>query len=853
MYSFVLNGEEVSTNEDKRLLDYLRDDKRITSVKNGCNGEGVCGACSVLIDGKKRQSCRLTTSKVEGKEVITVEGLSDEEKEIYIWAFTEAGAVQCGFCTPGMVISAKSLLDNNLNPTDKDIKNAINGNICRCTGYVKIEKAILFAAKAMREGFKPSKKESKGLIGDELNRIDAREKVLGTGEFVDDMHVEKMLYGSALRTEYPRALVKSIDISQAIKHPETEAVLTAKDVPGKRYIGHIIKDWPALIDEGEETRYIGDAVALVAARSKEGLKEILDLIKVEYKELKPLTNPKEALDQNAPKIHEKGNILTKEVLKRGNADEIIAKSKYVVTKKYSTPFTDHAFLEPESALAMMENDIVKIYTGCQGIYPIQRECSELLGIKPERVRVINKLVGGAFGGKEDVSVQHHAALLTWYTKKPVKVTLTRLESLYVHPKRHAMEMEFTTACNENGKLTAMKARIIADTGAYASLGGPVLQRACTHAAGPYNYHNIDIEGLAVYTNNPPAGAFRGFGVTQSLFATECNLNLLAEKVGISTWDIRYINAIEPGLVLPNGQIAAEDTALKETLIAVRDEYDKNKYVGIACAIKNTGLGVGLSDIGRCRLSIIDNKVHIRTGASCMGQGLATIALQIFCETTKLDINNVVVDEPDTLVTPDSGMSTASRQTLFTGEAIRLAAIKLNKAIETYKLSELEGKDFYGEYKGITDPMGSNKINPISHVAYSYATDVVILDGNGRINKIVAAHDIGKAINPKNLEGQIEGGVVMGLGYALTEDFPLKGSVPTARYGTLGLFRANNVPEIEPMLIAKSKSELSYGAKGIGEISAIPIAPAVAGAYLEYDKIFRNKLPLEDTAYNRRKK
>ncbi len=853
MYSFILNGEKISTNEDKRLLDFLRDDKKITSVKNGCNGEGVCGACSVLVDGKKRQSCKLTTAKVDGKEIITVEGLSDLEKDIYAWAFTEAGAVQCGFCTPGMVISAKSLLDNNLNPTSKDIKNAIRGNLCRCTGYVKIEKAISLAAKAMREGFEPVKKECKGYLGEELNRIDAREKVLGTGEFTDDMHADGMLYGSALRTKYPRALIKNIDISEALKHPEAEAVLTAKDVPGERYIGHIIKDWPALIDVGEETRYLGDAVAIVAAKSKKGLEEILKLIKVEYEELKPLTNPEEALAENAPKIHEKGNVLTKEILKRGNVDEVISKSKYVVTKKYSTPFTDHAFLEPESALAMIDGDSVIIYTGCQGVFAVQEECSELLGLPKERVRVINKLVGGAFGGKEDVSVQHHAALLTWYTKKPVKVTLTRLESLVVHPKRHATEMEFTTACDENGKLTAMKARIIADTGAYASLGGPVLQRACTHAAGPYNYQNIDIEGLAVYTNNPPAGAFRGFGVTQSLFATECNLNLLAEKAGITPWEIRYRNAIEPGQVLPNGQIASDDTALKETVLAVKEAYDDNKYVGIACAIKNTGLGVGNSDTGRCRISIIDNKVHIRSGAACMGQGLATVALQIFKETTKLDIENVVVDENDTAITPDSGMSTASRQTLFTGEAIRRAAVKLNKALETNTLEELEGQDFYGEYFGKTDPMGSEKKNPISHIAYSYATDVVVLDDDGRIKKVVAAHDVGKSINPKNLEGQIEGGVVMGLGYALTEDFPLKDSVPTAKYGTLGLIRVNNVPEIESILIEKSNSELAYGAKGIGEISAIPIAPAVAGAYLEYDKTFRNKLPLEGTPYSRKKK
>jgi selenium-dependent xanthine dehydrogenase len=851
MYRFTLNGKIVEVNEDKKLLEYLRDDAGITSVKDGCS-EGTCGACTILVDGRKMRSCKLTTAKVKGKEVLTVECLSERERDIYAWAFTEAGAVQCGFCIPGMVISAKGLLDKNLNPTSEDIKKAIKGNICRCTGYVKIEKAIAMAAKAMREGFNPPKRECKGLVGERMDRVDAREKVLGTGEYVDDMKVPDMLYGSALRSKYPRALVKSIDISEALKHPGVEAVLTAKDVPGQRYIGHIISDWPALIAEGEETRYLGDAVALVAARSKKALREAFALIKVEYEELKPVTSPEEAMAEGAPKIHSKGNILTKEVLKRGNVDEIIAKSKYVVTKKYSTPFTDHAFMEPESALAVPEGDGIIIYTSQQGIYDVQRECSEVLGLKPEKVRVICKLVGGGFGGKEDMSVQHHAALLTWHTKKPVKVTLSRMESIVVHPKRHAMEMEFTTACDKNGKLTAMKARIIADTGAYASLGGPVLQRACTHAAGPYNYQNIDVVGTAVYTNNPPGGAFRGFGVTQSAFATECNLNVLAEMVGISPWEFRYRNAILPGQVLPNGQIADEGTALKETLLAVKDEYEKHKYVGIACTFKNSGIGVGLPDIGRCRLSVIDGKIHIRAGAVCMGQGLATVSTQILCETIGLTPDKVIVDEPDTAITPDSGMTTASRQTLFTGEAVKRAALELNKALKDKVIEELEGIEFYGEYYGVTDPMGSDKPNPVSHIAYGYAAHVVALDDEGKVKKVTAAHDIGRAINPTTIEGQIEGGVVMSLGYALTEDYPLKDCVPTVKYTTLGLLRSTDVPEIKPIIVEKNQSPLAYGAKGIGEISAIPTAPAVQGAYFKYDGIFRTKLPLEGTPYRKKK-
>ncbi|WP_251860227.1 selenium-dependent xanthine dehydrogenase [Clostridium sp. Marseille-Q2269] len=851
MYEFILNGKNVSVAEDINLLEYLRDYEDLTSVKNGC-AEGACGACMILVDGKAVRACIFTTAKAHGKEVKTVEGLTEFEEKVFTWAFSKAGAVQCGFCIPGMIISAKSLLDKNLNPNKKEIKNAIRGNVCRCTGYVKIIKAIEMAAEAFRNGEISYDEEYKGKIGENIPRIDAKDKILGIGKYVDDIKIEGMIYGSALRSEYPRALVKSIDISEALKHPQVEAVLTAKDIPGNRFIGHIVKDWPAMIGIGEETRYVGDAVALVAAKSKKAVREILNLIKVEYEELEPLCNPKMAMVDGAPKIHSNGNVLTVEKVNRGNVDDAINSSKYVVTNHYSTPFTEHAFLEPESALAMPDGDGVTIYTGSQGIYDEQREISELLGLPKEKVRCISKYVGGGFGGKEDMSVQHHASLLAFIIKKPVKITLTRKESMKIHPKRHAMEMSITTACDENGNLTAFKADIIADTGAYASLGGPVLQRACTHAAGPYRCPNVQIKGTAVYTNNPPAGAFRGFGVTQSVFASESNLNLLAEKVGISPWEIRFKNAIEPGQALPNGQIADKGTAIKETILAVKDIYENSKYAGIACCMKNSGVGVGIPDIGRCDLEVLNGKVHIKTSAACIGQGLGTILTQIVCETTNILPSYVVLDPPDTFRTPNSGTTTASRQTVFTGEATKIAALKLKDRLLTKTLKECEGEEFYGQYEGITDPINSKKKNPVSHVAYGYATQVVILNKDGKVDKVIAAHDVGKAINVTNVEGQIEGGIVMGLGYAFTEDYPLNKSVPTAKFGTLGLFRATDIPEIEPIIIEKNTNDLAYGAKGIGEITTIPTAPASQGAYLKFDGEFRTKLPLENTAYRRKK-
>jgi selenium-dependent xanthine dehydrogenase len=850
MFKFTLNQKAVTVTADKNLLEYLREDARLISVKDGC-AEGVCGSCSVLVDGKAWRACKLTLAKVQGKVVTTLEGLPAREKEIYSWAFGEVGAVQCGFCMPGIVISAKSLLDQNPTPTSAEIKNGLRYNLCRCAGYLKIERAIQLVSKALLDGETLSVEGSTAKVGARMVRVDSEEKLLGTGEFVDDMKVPGMIYGAVLRAKYPRALVKKIDISAAQACPGVEAVLTAKDVPGEQLLGHVVHDWPVMIAEGEETRYVGDSLAVLAATTKETARKALELIRVEYEELSPMLSPETAMAEGAPRIHPKGNLLSETIMKRGNVDKAIAEAKHVVTQHYSTPHQEHAFLEPESALAVpTQCGSLTVYSGGQGVYDDRQGIMEMLGLPEDKVRVISKYVGGGFGGKEDLSVQHHAALLAWHSGRPVKLTLSREESFRVHPKRHPMEMDFTTACDERGKITAVRARIMADTGAYASLGGPVLQRACTHAAGPYQIDNVDIEGRAVYTNNIPSGAFRGFGVTQTCFAGECNLNLLASKLGISPWEIRFRNAIEPGGVLSNGQIADAGTALKETLLAVKDVYDAHPGAGIACSFKNSGKGVGVHDVGRVKLKIADGRVVICTSAACMGQGLATVILQIVGEASGLSRSALRVREPDTMVTPDSGTSTASRQTLITGEAARRAANLLKQELNKHSLAEMEGREFFGEYDCVTDPMGSGKANPVSHVAYGYATHVVILGDDGKVLKVVAAHDVGKAINPNGVEGQIEGGVVMGLGFALTEKFPLLNGAPTVTLGTLGLMRAAQVPEIVCHLIEKNSPELAYGAKGVGEIVMLTTAPAVAGAYFNRDGKFRNSLPLKDTPYRR---
>lgn len=852
MFSFYVNGKEYQEEKDMKLLRFLRDKLHLTSVKDGCS-EGACGTCHVLIDGKAQKACIPSLSMMEGRHIITVEGLSEEEKEIYDRAFGEAGAVQCGFCIPGMVISAKGLIDQNPDPTRAQAAHAIRNNICRCTGYKKIIDGILLAAKYKREGL-PEKREYAWKLGERVPRVDVREKVLGYGQYPDDIYEEGMIYGSALRSAYPRALVKFIDTEKAKALPGVIGVFTAEDIPGSVKVGHLKQDWDGLIPVGKITHYLGDAVALVAAETPELVEKAKKLIKVEYEELPMVRDPYEAMKEDAPLVHEDGNLLAHWHVHRGDAEKAIAGSAYVLTEKFRTPWTEHAFLEPECAVAKPDGeDGVIIYSSDQGVYDTQHECMALLGLPAEKVKVRNKLVGGGFGGKEDVTVQHHAGMIAYLTKRPVKVKLTREESILIHPKRHPMDMEFAMGCDENGIIQGVKAAVIADTGAYASLGGPVLQRACTHASGPYNYQNFDIDGKAYYTNNPPAGAFRGFGVTQTCFAVEMLLTKMAEKVGISPWEIRYRNAIRPGQELPNGQLVDDSTGLAETLEAVKEVYDSHPYAGIACAMKNAGVGVGLPDWGRCKLYVHNGKVEIHSGASCIGQGLGTVLVQMVSEKLGLKREQIYYDASNTYNAPDSGTTSGSRQTLVTGEACRRACEKLKEELAYKTLEELEGQEYLGEYLARTDAMGSDVKNPVSHVAYGYATQVCILDKNGRIEKIVAAHDVGRAVNPLSVEGQIEGGVLMSTGFALTEQYGLKDCRPQNKYGTLGLFRANQAPEVESIIVEKEGLKVAEGAIGIGEITSIPTAPAIAGAYYKYDGQYRTSLPLANTPYERKKK
>ena len=674
-----VNGRVLEPPAGLTLLTWLREDLGLTSVKEGCT-DGSCGTCLVEVDGRTVKACTRQATTFAGKQVTTAEGLPERQRAAIVSAFEQEGAVQCGFCMPAFAMTTTALLEADPDPSREAVVRALRSNLCRCTGYRMVEDAVLRTGRILRGEEELAAPTEQVHMSDRAPRPDAAQKVLGTGLYTDDIRLEGMVHAKALRSAHPRAVVDVLDVSRARAHPDCLAVLTASDVP-ENVIGHLVDDWDVLVAEGATTRYVGDALALVVCEHERALDEVIALIDVAYTVLEPVTSPQQALAPGAPLLHPGGNVLTREVVDRGDADAALAASAFVVTNVFHTPWQEHAFMEPECAVAQPWGDGgVEVFTSGQSVYDEQREISRMLGLPPEKVHAHSMLVGGGFGGKEDMSVQHHAALAAWRTGRPVKVKFSRDESLAYHVKRHPMDLEMTLGCDASGRLTGLRARIVADTGAYASLGGPVLQRAVTHAGGPYNYQDFHCEGVAVYTNNPVSGAFRGFGVAQSAFALESSITLLAAKAGIDPWEFRFRNAIRPGQELPNGQIADEATGLVECLEALKPDYDADPLAGLAVAFKNSGLGMGVPDTGRALVSVEQGVVHVRTSAAGMGQGVSQMVTHMLCETVPVPADRVVVEAPDTERTPDAGTSTASRQTVITGEAVRRAAVALREAL-----------------------------------------------------------------------------------------------------------------------------------------------------------------------------
>jgi xanthine dehydrogenase molybdenum-binding subunit len=845
-----LNGEPVSVDvrADMSLLELLRDELGVMSVKDGCAPEGSCGACTVLIDGKAVVSCAQKAVHAAGRSIVTQEGLPEEERERWADCFVASGASQCGFCSPGIVMKAEAFLAKHPDPSREEIARGLAGNLCRCTGYVKILDAIGFMAGA-RRGEPVPEPERSGRVGARAARYQGRELALGDKPYVNDLRPEGLLHGAIRFSDHPRARVLEIDTTAAEASPGVVGVLTAEDVPGDRVQGLITRDWRQLVAVGETTSYVGDVLAIVLGETRHAAREAAALVDVRYEVLEPVTDPFAALEPDAPALHESGNLLSTSAIRRGDVDAQLGGAPHVLTETFRTQFIEHAFLEPESALAVPQPDgTLHVSSQGQGVWDDRTQIASFLGVDEERVRVTQVANGGAFGAKEDLNVQCHAALGAVRTGRPVLLTLSRAESMRFHPKRHPLTMTYTVGCDAEGRLLGIRARIVGDTGAYASVGDKVLERACGHACGPYRFPAVDVEARAVYTNNPPCGAMRGFGVNQVAFAIDGMLDRLAERAGIDAWEIRWRNALEVGDRFGTGQVLGEGVGIKACLEAVRDAYRSARFAGIGCGVKNTGIGNGLLELGRAILRPeTDGTVTLFHSWTEMGQGVHTALRQIACEELGLPPERIRV-VVDTMRELDTGQTTASRSTVLGGRAVQVAAAELLGALDGREVVDLAGREFRGEVKiDWTSPPGADVEDPVTHFAYGWAVQVAVLDDDGGVAKVVAAHDVGKAINPTLLEGQIEGAVHMGLGFALTEEFIVEGGVPvTTTLKSLGIVPAQRMPEVECLLVEVPQPEGPYGAKGVGEIGLVPTAPAVAGALHAFDGEWRTRLPMRDS-------
>ena len=856
LVEFSLNGrwQSLAIRPDESLLETLRNRCRILSTKDGCQPQGQCGCCLALIDGLPKVSCAVPTSRVQDKEILTLEGLPEEERRLIGRCFVAAAGLQCGYCIPGFALKAKHLLDHNPSPSRAEIARSINGHLCRCTGYVKIIDAIELLAAARRGEGEPELNRSGG-VGCSLARYGGEEMTLGDRPYVDDLQRTGMLHGAVVLSPHARARVVRIDTSAARATPGVVAVATAEDVPGDRWVGLLCGDWPVFVAEGEEVRCVGDVLAAVAAEDEATARQAAQLVKVEYEVLEPVLEPVWALEESAPQVNPRHeNLLSETFVQRGNVEEALAASAHTVSGTWRTQRIEHLYLEPESALAEpLPDGRLKLYSQGQGIFDDRRQVASALGFDPQELDVELVPNGGAFGGKEDMSIQAQTALLARMTERPVKIALNREESIRLHPKRHPITMRYKVGCDAEGRLTAVEADMIGDTGAYASVGSKVLERAAGHACGPYRVPNVSIVARAVMTNNPPCGAMRGFGANQAHFAIEGALDLLAAKVGLDGWEMRWRNALEVGDATTTGQVLEKSVGLKQCLLEVKESYMQalatGRAVGIGCGIKNSGIGNGAEEWGRARLLVEeDGSVSLYNGYTEMGQGLLTVLIQIATEITGLP-PSTFIPKVDSTFELDCGQTTGSRATLLGGLAVEKAAKRLEGDLANSRsLEDLVGSVYEGEVLiDDTTAPGAESGRIKTHTAYGFAAQVCILDAEGRVERVVAAHDVGKAINPALCEGQVEGSVHMGLGYALTEELPCPNGMPTTfKLRELGVLRARDMPEVEVLLVEEHEPEGPFGAKGVGEIGLVPTAAAVAGALAAYDGIRRYTLPMKDS-------
>ena len=852
MTSFGLNGRAVSVSGDhEHLLAALRDELGVISPKDGCAPSGQCGSCTVLVGGKARVACQTSLKRATGEEVTTLEGFDDTELQRYCEAFAARGALQCGFCIPGIVVRAKALIDKKgAALTREESARHLGAHLCRCTGYIK----ILDAIQDLATGVKHVLVSPKG-VGSRGIKYEAEVLAAGVRPFIDDMQLDGLLHGALKLSDHARADILTIDAAAALATEGVVAVFTAADIPGEIRVGLIHKDWPVMIPEGGRTSYLGDVLAIVVARDRATANRAVDLLDIDYQVHEPKTDPVRVVcDEENAVWGLEGNILSTSAYQRGDVEAELEASAHRVSETFQTQRVEHAFLEPESTLAVPTDGDLHVYTGGQGIWDDRDDIARVLGVTSASITTELVSNGGAFGGKEDLSNQVHTALSAWLLDRPVQITLSREQSLLMHPKRHPIRMTYEAGCDSDGKLTAVRARMLGDSGPYASVGMKVLERAAGHATGPYVVEAVDVEAVAARTNNPVCGAFRGFGANQAQFAMEGVMDRLAERVGISGWEIRSRNVVTPGDVWGPGQIM-DDGCLgaRACLDAVKPSYEAAQKlglpVGVGLGLKNSGLGNGFDELVKAVVRFRDDGVvEVRHCWTEMGQGVHNVALQVAVEELGVAAEQieVIVDSTREL---GAGQTTGSRGTLMGAGAVQDACrIALIDGCQV-------GIDYEGSYRvNWTNSISEGLEHPVIHSTFGYAAQLVILDPeSGKIQQVVAAHDVGRAVNPLLCEGQIEGAVHMGLGYALYEGFPTDslGRPQNTTLRSLDIIRPKDMPPVEVIIVESPQPGAPYGIKGVGEIGLVPTAGAVAAAVRAAGDAWPTELPIRNLANRER--
>lgn len=887
--AFTVNGVAVRTDTAPGTLlsTILRDELRLTGTKIGCD-DGRCGSCAVLVNGRVARACRVTAGEVSGAAILTIEGLGGPDRLHPIQqAFVEGGAVQCGFCTPGLVMSTKGLLDANPSPTRQEIVRALGANYCRCTGYRIILDAVDRAAALLRSETVPPPALPLADCWSE------REMAAGHALFAADITMEGMLQLKVVRSPHRHARVLAIDAAEARALPGVEAVLTAGDVPVNRH-GRIVQDQVVLA--GDRVRMVGDPVAAVVATSEAIATAAAAKVRVRYEELPALTSPREALEPGAIELHEGGNVLAHQVIQRGDVEAGLAGADVTVEGAFRTPFNEHAYLEPEAAVARVDEDgRVVIHSATSHPHLLRLEVSRALGLPEGRVRIVPTVMGGHFGGRTDVSMQGILAIAALRLRRPVKCVYAREESFVSTTKRHPFDMRGRLGADRSGRITGLRLDLTADGGAYASAGPFIIVRAAVSGCGPYEIPNVWLGGPAVYTNNPLAGAMRGFGAPQSTFALESLVDEMARRLAIHPIELRLRNALRPGSRLATGAAVGDGVAFVETLEAIRPHYDAavqrareennggatRRGVGVASMWYGIGTTTGESPSHADVALLESGRVAVLAGVTDAGQGSDYLLRRVAADTLDLPLEQVDLVRGDTDLTRDTGSCTGSRVCFYVGNAVRVASSALRRAIvaaaagelgateETLELRQgqivssadpthrvslaelarrLDGRGVVLREAGTYDPETS-PLDPATGIGRPYATyasatqmaevEVDLRNGTVRVLRVVAAHDIGKVLNPAGARGQVEGAVVMGIGFALKEEF-----VPgvTRGFADYHIPTLHDVPEIEVVFIERGDPGGPFGAKGLGECAMIPTAPAILNAVVDATGVRVTELP-----------